>query len=222
MKRHIVSPQIKIIVGSLIALTTIACMVKIDDSQPITISSNAFSGEKDGIMLWAEPYTDSSKVSRYFGHDLLNYGILPVFIRVQNSGRNTLLLQAGSFTLSGADSKADSMYADAQLNSVKKQGMFEEDIGAIILGPILGALVKPGPVTQYQRNMNAVKINMQKKALKEQTVFRTESVSGFIYVTYSDKQYLKGTQVLKMDILTPQEVNLGQIAVFMQLSNDDR
>lgn len=118
---------------------------------------------------------DPEEIELYFGTDLLEQGLVPVLVRIENNHpqESVVLLKNQVRLKSGGQPDQDNV-ADA-LGTVNRQGSAEMIAGGVVCLPlsILGV--------HFFADSTAIRVNLLKKELKEQTLPPGSSDSGFLY-----------------------------------------
>jgi len=152
-------------------------------------SNDIFKSSKTikGISAVAFPLLDESKNEEYFGVELLDKGILAVYISIMNNNPNTsFLLSADSVRI--AHKKPGNMEKLNPSSIEKEIGDAATGSGALFLGT--GALVVAAPLiilgAVESSDASIIKENFDLNKLQTKTIDPGERASGFSYFKWVD------------------------------------
>ena len=137
---------------------------------------------RDGLQIIVDPMFDSQENKTYFGTDLFQENILPVFIIVKN------LSAKGSYVVFNDKISLNGLISDRMNVSDKFKGADNSDGTAIATA---GGLLVSSPLMLVGLTMvsNAaeVKRNFKSKSFQTQTLSIGEQCSGFVYFRLPEK-----------------------------------
>jgi hypothetical protein len=140
------------------------------------------SATKDGLFVAIRPLADKQELRKYFGVDLLSNNVLPLFVFADNRTTNA------SFVLMRDDFLLTQLSGDVLLQSNTVRSGTSPGGHAIAF---VGAATLAVPLlvvgTQMEQHAFAVKQNIIKNELRNQSISPGRSVSGFVYVQMNEK-----------------------------------
>lgn len=178
--------------------------MKIPDYPQSTIASIPKAETVNDLTVAAKPFTNKNDLEKYFGTNLIDYGIVPVYIITENRNRQT------SFVISkdrvSLTNKSETLTQGARTDeSTSGNALFIAGAATFILSPIAGVpMMFIGP--KLTSDAEKIKQNMAKKELQSRTVSPGKTVDGFVYFKFSDGE---PSNLLKECKITLQAMELG-------------
>lgn len=137
-----------------------------------------FTQSLDGLTVSALPLADEDDLDEYFGDDLLDDGILPVFVRFENrsADRSFIILkdQVGvALTQRAQEGDVASPTAGGWVSTA--------GVGAVLVVPVASLVLLPIGINMVSDAYEA-KRNFVVKELQTQTLSPGTQTSGFVYL----------------------------------------
>jgi len=154
----------------------------------------------DDFTLALEPLVDEDELDRYFGTDLVEDGILPIFVSLRNSSptRSFIVLKA-NVGVALAPAVTDSDVASPIPGSwVSTAGL----AAAVFVTPVAGVVLLPIGVNMVS-NAYEVKRNFVIKELQSHTLSPGTQASGFVYLKAEEGKSLPQDLWLRVEALAP-------------------
>lgn len=148
-------------------------------------SSNALKREKsiNNLNIAIHPITDKQELEQYFGTDLSEAQILPVYVLADNKSSSSSFLLSKDYI--ALQQKKTSYRLKTDSGSVTGRSQVGEIVAltgaALVSIPLLFGGIKA------ISNAEVVKQNLAAKALQTRTVSPGKSVDGFVYFKLPDK-----------------------------------
>jgi hypothetical protein len=152
-------------------------------------SNTALSLDSQGIVITAEPWTDSKKINKFFELDAQNRGLGIIYVRAENKSTdaNWLLTEENCRLVNTAWAGGD----------VQKQRIEGEYGGASAVGWTGAVLVSPvmiGIAGKLLSDATIMERNMVDKEWRNQTLAPGHSAEGFFYFSVPKKtNWVAGT-----------------------------
>lgn len=159
-----------------ILLVLCACApIKIPPYPIDRVETLSQSMTKEDVTVNIHVLNDPEEIKLYFGTDLLEQGLVPVLVRIENNHpQESVVLLKNQVRLKSRGQPDQDNVADP-LGTVNRQGSAEMIVGGLVFLPmnILGV--------QGFAHSTAIRVNLLKKELKVQTLPPGSSDSGFLY-----------------------------------------
>jgi len=191
--------------------------VRIEDYRRRAMDEQRYRGRNNHLEIAATPILDEVDLSKYFGANLLDAGILPIFIRVKNvDPSNSYIFGKEDFSVyegsnqSGAtsDAKVDSNAnaPAAAATALLVPALFFTPAAGLLLGAMLaaGKMISDASVVEH---------NMTDKQFLTTTLAPGQEGSGFLYFKLPQKTSKPATWNIRVNARNP---NNSEI-VFMEL-----
>jgi hypothetical protein len=187
------------------------------------VSKYNLSVEKEGLAIAVDPFFEKDRLKRFFDTDLLDNGILPIMIVVENNSKNDgYILDKNSFSIAmKSQPTSDSEKTtdpSISLNRKEIDALNYSAIGLIgtslIIGPPI--LLVPGLIADFYAGKKYVdnrKINdnLLKKAFIDKTVYPNDSHSGFVYFKLKDRDDIQNICEL---LVVPIKISSDEKVIF--------
>ena len=143
------------------------CGVSIKNYEPKPIDHDSNSQERRGLKIYIDPLTTRKDCKKFFGVNLLNLGILPVFVLAENSNpSSSFIIKNDQFSLS-----------NVEWNSPDRSKVGDESTLVLVNNCLMGSL----PVISMIRNKLEIKQNFAEKEFRAKTLSPGEQTHGYVY-----------------------------------------
>ena len=196
-----------------LALSCMAVLFACTTPKPATIDTQLVTQEgfeqiQEGLKIYIRPLRDKTEIKRYFGANLLDKDILPIFVSAENKSESKY------FLVEPADlyqqNRGEYMTAKEAKNTVyEKDTQLER--GMIVAGPIFWLVAIPMAMSDYGPTdaSKSLQQAMITKALRKQTLTPGKKESGFIYYHIPPEMLsaekvginLKATELDSLDVI---------------------
>lgn len=160
----------------LVFLFLAGCATPPEYPQRATVDCSAHT-TREGISVGVYPVFSEDELDNYFGTDLIDRGIVPVLVVVENHAPQGSVLISGDSCSSSQTSGADPKESLTSPNTAVW--------ASAAAGPVVG--------TALALDAGSKRTSLSLKALRSQTVFPGRSGQGFVYLTIPGKLPVKGT-----------------------------
>lgn len=165
--------------------------LKVQDYPKGTTTSTAKAITLKNLSIATKPITDKDELDNYFGTNLLELGIVPIYVISENksSEASFVISKDGVLLKSTANDITQGVKTDDQSATGKTLGI----VGAssFILTPV-GGLFVGLPMIYYGSKLKSdaviIKQNIVKKQLQTRTVSPGKTVDGFVYFQFPDRE----------------------------------
>lgn len=165
--------------------------LELPEYDPTTNETPSVSVAREGIHVTLQPLANPQDVERYFGDDLLNLGILPVFVSVENrSPSSSFVLAPGDFSLANAATGVvEAMKDDRDRVGSPGAGTAVTTLGAVSLlfVPIAAFVLLPIGA-KIGSNATVVRHTFLVREWQPTTISPGEATSGFLYLQESSRE----------------------------------
>ncbi|MBT3879015.1 MAG: hypothetical protein HOF76_08175 [Candidatus Scalindua sp.] len=175
----------------LLALTSISCTtLTVPEYEVPVIDKHTLVERHDNVVVAVFPMQDQNEQKIYFGSNLTDHGVLPIFLLVRNSSSRSYLLSSNQ----------------VQIDSTEKQtGRTEvvSDDMAYSVGAVGGALLSPALMViggKMLSNNSVVKHSLEKNKLRKTIVSPADVKCGFIYAPLQKGQKTMLITILLQDM----------------------
>ena len=190
-KMNVKDPQVfvpiveSIFVKLLLALLSISILFSCTTTKPASIDpqltmKEGFEQIQEGLRIYMRPIQDQNEIKKYFGANILEKDILPIFVLAENkSGTEYFLIEPADLY-----NKSQKEYMSAK---EAKKSVYDKDAGLetalILTGPVFWLAAIPiamadyGPTDASKWLQQALVI----KSLRKQTLTPGKTESGFLY-----------------------------------------
>lgn len=135
-----------------------------------------YASEANGFQITVDPIFDEERSKQFFGTNVLGMGVLPIYIRAENTNQNTsFLLRKQNLQL--VLGSAQDMGISAR--EVKRDSTAASVVGTVGLAAISVPLIFTGTL-MIARNL-AIQHNFVQAEMRDQTLSVGQAVSGFAY-----------------------------------------
>lgn len=143
---------------------------------------------KEGLEVSVKPLLNDEQIIKYFGSNIKNDYILPVFVSAHNkTGNSVFLIDSDSASVSntGYTEKLLNIQQAKKVSSEKDQGLSMAVAMVPILWPVYGDSISNPEKTVASKIKGQ---NLALKALRKQTLPPGKKLSGFVYYMLPDDQ----------------------------------
>ena len=143
---------------------------------------------KEGLEVSVKPLLNDEQIIKYFGSNIKNDYILPVFVSAHNkTGNSVFLIDSDSASVSntGYNEKLLNIQQAKKVTSEKDQGLSMAVAMVPILWPVYGDSISNPEKTVASKIKGQ---NLALKALRKQTLPPGKKLSGFVYYMLPDDQ----------------------------------
>jgi hypothetical protein len=143
---------------------------------------------KEGLEVSVKPLLSDEQIIKYFGSNIKNDYILPVFVSAHNkTGNSVFLIDSDSASVSntGYTEKLLNIQQAKKVTSEKDQGLSMAVAMVPILWPVYGDSISNPEKTVASKIKGQ---NLALKALRKQTLPPGKKLSGFVYYMLPDDQ----------------------------------
>jgi len=143
---------------------------------------------KEGLVVSVKPLLNDEQIIKYFGSNIKNDYILPVFVSAHNkTGNSVFLIDSDSASVSntGYTEKLLNIQQAKKVTSEKDQGLSMAVAMVPILWPVYGDSISNPEKTVASKIKGQ---NLALKALRKQTLPPGKKLSGFVYYMLPDDQ----------------------------------
>ena len=143
---------------------------------------------KEGLEISVKPLLSDEQITKYFGSNIKNDYILPVFVFAHNkTGNSVFLIDSDSASVSntGYTEKLLNIQQAKKVTSEKDQGLSMAVALVPILWPVYGDSISNPEKTVASKIKGQ---NLALKALRKQTLPPGKKLSGFVYYMLPDDQ----------------------------------
>ncbi len=148
---------------------------------------------RDGLQIAVDPMFDSQENNTYFGVDLFQENILPVFVMVKNLNSNgSIVVHKNKISLNGLTN--DHMEVNDEVNIVDASNAMALNEASAFLGSTPLMLVALSQVS----DLAEIKRNFKTKAFQTQTLSTGKQSCGFVYFRLPEK--IKNVEKLSIRI----------------------
>jgi hypothetical protein len=134
--------------------------------------------ENDGVAIGLSPVTDPQDMKTYFGANLLEAGLLPIFLVVNNrDSKATFLLEKEGIALEG---KSPSNEASAEIDSSGHEALW-------VATPLLTILFLPAAIfmvpaaASAESDYEELKLNLASREFRSKTLSPGRQTDGFVF-----------------------------------------
>ena len=165
-------------VASLFTLLLVACPsyagpTKLLDYPPRKVSDCAIKAEKSGLVVGIQPVEELSDQKSYFGSDLKQKGLIPVYVVIEDRSEGDSFLFDKSAVRVGVGAGAGTG------NNVSSKSVETlQVVSALAISPV-GMIIG----AKLAKDEAQVQTNLVKKELQSKTLSPGGSASGFLYVS---------------------------------------
>lgn len=149
--------------------------IKAPDITPKQADQYKYHREIDNLNIIVDPLFDSQNNEDLFGINLLRFGVLPVYIIIENNCRATYLFEKKQIALLNNSSKSSTQDKDLYLMIMPRSA--SEIVLDVLIWGVIGLLDGPANKSARERVMQ----NMRKCELPDQTISPGQQVYGFVY-----------------------------------------
>jgi hypothetical protein len=178
-----------------IVLTVSICGCQTTVKQYATPDDKLFekSKSKSGVSAYAQPILKTDDVKTYFGVDMHEKGILPVYIAIKNNTpKDSFIVQAETVKLK---SKGDMNSINSPTSGVQDTGT-GMGMAAVAVSPVMLPLSFVFGITGAVVELDGmiVDANYEKQRFRSKTIDSGQLVSGFLYYNWNELSKIdKGT-----------------------------
>lgn len=159
------------------------CSMSLPEYPLVSVDECVYRTEKDPVAVAVLPLTQKNEVKRYFGADLLDRGVLPVCVVVENASRtSSFVVDRSKVSLVGDEQKGQN---DEDGKSDAGEVIATAGAVALVTGPLVAAPVGLLIGAKVSSDAQMVQQNMTAKQLDRHTVSPGETVQGFVYFDIS-------------------------------------
>jgi len=203
---------------SLGLIFSISCAAtKLPEVEIRPLSQYSLSQRKSDIALAIDPYFEEERVKKYFGFNLLEDGILPVFLIVENQGDDLILIRPndlvsafgglGLTAAAGGVAKTDSAINQGEIKQAEVMS------SAVLAGMFLGMIIPILTSVVYgEKDFTLIRYNVRKKTLLDRTLSKNEAASGFVFLKVGDKPGLSKIRYLQVRV---KNLRTGEMETFV-------
>ena len=152
--------------------------MQIPDYPQVAAASLVNAATKEGLCIGARALTNKADLEQYFGTDLTELKVLPVYIVAENTNLST------SFLLS--KDQVSLVHAKTGDTAASGDSAVTGDSTAAVVYTVLGTITTPllvFPAMKANSDATVIKHNILVKALQTRTISPGKSVNGFLYFT---------------------------------------
>jgi len=149
----------------------------------------------NGVLTYAQPLLDEKRGEEYFGVNLIQKGILAVYLSVKNNNPNA------SFTIP-AESIYISQIETNDLTNNPEKGDQELGEGTAIVGALLINPLFLAIGAQQLSDASIIKENFAAKRFRTKTIDPGQNASGFSYFNWTDFKKLDRATIC-FDLIDP-------------------
>lgn len=149
--------------------------IKAPDITPKQGDQYKYHEKIDNLNITVDPLFDSQKNEDHFGINLLRFGVLPVYIIIENNCGATYLLEKKQIALLNKSNKSNTQDKDLYVMIMSRSA--SEIVFDVLTWGIIGFLKGPSNESERERIMQ----NMRKSELPDQTISPRHQVYGFVY-----------------------------------------
>jgi len=198
---RIFSP-LPIILLSVLLVSGCTVPVRISDIDGKKPSSYNHSVSLSGLSLAADPFSEEDRLKRYFGEDLLERGILPILVVMQNVSAADAYIplpdQSGLvLRTSNAQEGTGNVVAEGAQRGYQGVPLDMEVLLLLFFPVSLGSMVA---LETHSANETAIINNMRDKRLYEKTVYPGSVHSGFLYFRLTGRDKVKDIMRLSLSL----------------------
>ena len=158
---------------------------------PVLRISEYKNYQKNSIVAVAiDLFIEPERLVRYFGTDLIYYGLLPIHILIENNENNPLLLHKENIVLFNAENQP---ILQDPLSFTKTPIEKERREERIMLGSITGGAVLFPPLAfvslidaRREADAQTITHNLSSKSLYDKSIFKGEMHHCFVYFPLND------------------------------------
>ncbi|MBN1361071.1 MAG: hypothetical protein JW993_10780 [Sedimentisphaerales bacterium] len=149
-----------------------------------------FRASLDGLVIAVEPYTDSERVERHFGLNLLAHGFIPFEVLfVNEAGKGGFFLQPESAVLTDESGLDALKFASADTGVFHPDPSVPRAVGGFfqMFSP-LSVLISSLALTMEEgyRRFRDVSRRMESLGYSDRPLYPTDSKRGFLYLGLAD------------------------------------
>lgn len=149
---------------------------RLPDYTPSPLHEYSNKSVQEGLTIAIQPMTNEEEIKRYFGIDLLEKNVLPIFIVMENqSSKSSFVLTKKDIGLSNEEDQGSSPSNGSTSSPVSRSD--EEVAAAMAIVTVFGPLFSAG-----MESFNAeVERNFAMKEFQQATLSPGNKESGFVY-----------------------------------------
>jgi hypothetical protein len=186
---------------TLIAFFTACSVHKFPDYSQVAIKIPNYQVKKD-VALACEPFTEKQKIETYFGVDLLReyadgeqgYAILPIYLTMENMGKDSVLLKYPSIQFLSKENKVIMSAVDGPTAGTPCERAIEQRnyvMGIInifwLILPVIPLIALPFLSHAIVMDQSAV-FSMNSKVLSNRSLAGGQKLSGFTFFLIKNEQ----------------------------------
>ena len=191
------------ILGSALACVLTACStMKVPEFKVRETASYQFATETNGLMVAVQPVTDKKQLKETFQVDLVNKGIVPILVVVENRSNSSFLVAKEKVHVVNASASTNSSVGRKVASG--SGGEQTAMAGAALLGVAVlaapAAVVVAAPLViagaKAASNADVIRHNLADKGLTSHTVEPGKRAYGYLYFDLPKGEKFGGRQVL--------------------------
>ncbi len=161
----------------------------------------------EGISTFVKPITDAEDSQKYFGLNLLEKGIIPIYLSIKNSNQNKFYTINSNSIIIGNTEQIDQSVNPAQ----DKRRESEKLASAGAIGGMFFLL----PAAALASESSVIKENLDSKRFRSQTIEPGEKASGFCYFKLDE---LKTSEQLGLYIELKENLDFRTIPLLLPVN----
>jgi len=154
--------------------------IKTPDITPESINQYKYQQVNNNIHVAVNPIVEPQRSEYIFGVDLLSYGILPVYIIIENQSGTTYLVERKQISLSNKSKKNDTQNDDIPLQVKYLESTTGEEIADLLGSALVVPLAFVINKALTDERGQAIQ-NMRSCELPDQTLAPKQKVYGFVF-----------------------------------------
>jgi hypothetical protein len=173
------------------------------------VGTNSVRVSSDEVTIHAEEYLTEIKSRRAFDASLYEANILPILVRLENTGRDTLIIDAETFTLQG-ESRLVPLSPDHVANKAARDGT-KDAVGWGLVVPLITipAAMTLSAISTHTANTRMAS-DLHVKSFGAGKLESGEHRSGFVFFTIEprEKSLLNLNLQISLKYLAPDQKRL--------------
>jgi len=161
-----------------------------------------YSKKENGVSVAIRPFLQVEEVEKYFGDNLLDQGIVPVYVFAENTTPST------SFLMLEENIKVEGREIHRSDSEIGDQSTSTAMAAAGSLGGIFPPLILFMPLAQQNSSdASMIKYNFAKKKLRAATLSPGRHNEGFVYfkITKEEKNFKQWAVIVEIENLRTRE-----------------